>query len=336
MGNEAGFKMGTHVHIPPEVSAAMGSGIDISDYLTPLQIMVSARKFFNDLVQATGDKVTDENMFGFKDLTAPEPKRLRFFLSHFINYWLLCSSQHPKFREISNEVEKKALEKIEYEDAIENFKAKNTELKKNKASSAMKAEKLRSKIDHDKEKLQKLTDDVTSLGEKINSVKEKETKHFDQIKVLEKNEFRLKTISKADETKQELETQLETLKSEEQGKLYQVKNYQQKAEKMDEEEANLKEAISNLQVTKDLNSQKKKSTNEKKSLMADCTASHEKLSSLETQLMARHRSYETLKNEIANIKVKWEKNKGMMESDLIGYTEKLSTMTKAMTEDDMV
>ena len=36
----------------------------------------------------------------------------------------------------------------------------------------MKAEKLRSKIDHDKEKLQKLTDDVTSLGEKINSVKE--------------------------------------------------------------------------------------------------------------------------------------------------------------------
>ena len=76
------------------------------------------------------------------------------------------------FSEISNEVEKKALEKIEYEDAIENFKAKNTELKKNKASSAMKAEKLRSKIDHDKEKLQKLTDDVTSLGEKINSVKE--------------------------------------------------------------------------------------------------------------------------------------------------------------------
>ena len=82
----------------------------------------------------------------------------------------------------------------------------------------------------------------------ISSAKEKETKHFDQIKVLEKNEFRLKTISKADETKQELETQLETLKSEEQGKLYQVKNYQQKAEKMDEEEANLKEAISNLQV----------------------------------------------------------------------------------------
>merc|ERR1719315_317898 len=105
---------------------------------------------------------------------------------------------------------------------------------------------------------------------------------------------------------------------------------------MDEEEALLKEAISNLQVTKDLNSQKKKSTNEKKTLMADCTASHEKLSSLETQLMARHRSYETLKNEIANIKAKWEKNKGMMENDLISYTEKLSTMTKAMTEDDMV
>lgn len=339
---EAGFRIGT-VHLPAEMSTAMSSGIDLTEYLTPLQLMVTARQFFNDLVTASGEKITDENMFSFNDLVSPEPKRLRFFLGHFINYWLLCNSQHDKFTEISNEVEKKAVEKIEYEETIEKFKAKNIELKKNKASSAMKAEKLRSKIDHDKDKLNKLTEDVTSLGKKIDSVKEelasakdKESEQFNEIKALEKNEFRLKTISKADETKQELETQLQTLKNETEGKLYQVKNYQHKAEKMDEEEAHLKDAISKLQVTKDLNSQKKKSTNEKKSLMADCTAAHEKLSSLETQLMARHRSYETLKNEIANIKAKWEKNKGMMENDLIGYTEKLSSMTKAMTEDDMV
>ena len=341
--NEAGFRIGSQVHLPAEMSAAMSSGIDITEYLTPLQLMVSARKFFNDLVCAAGEKLTDETMFGFNDLVSPEARRLRFFLCHFINYWLLCNNLHNKFTEVTNDVEKKAMEKIELEEAIEGYKVKNNDLRKNKASAAMKGEKLREKIDHDKNMLNQLTEDVKSLGDKVTSVKdelssavEKEAEHLNQIKALEKNEFRLKTISKADETKQELETQLETLKSEEEGKLYQVKNYQHKADKMDEEEAHLKEAISNLQVTKDLNSQKKKSTNEKKTLMADCTASHEKLSSLETQLMARHRSYETLKNEISNIKAKWEKNKGMMENDLVGYTEKLSKMTKDMTEDDMV
>ena len=165
---------------------------------------------------------------------------------------------HAIFEKISGvteEVDQKAKQKIDYEDAIENLKAKNVELRKNKASSAMKAEKLQSKIDHDKNKLGKLTEDVASLQEKIGSVKtelsgakQTETEHFNQIKTLEKTEFRLKTISKADETKQELETQLETLKSEEEGKLYQVKSYQHKAEKMDEEESHLKEAIENLKV----------------------------------------------------------------------------------------
>ena len=159
------------------------------------------------------------------------------------------------FSGVTEEVEQKAKQKIDYEEAIENLKAKNVELRKNKASSAMKSEKLRSKIDHDKNKLGKLTEDVASLQEKIGSVKtelsdakQTESEHYNQIKTLEKNEFRLKTISKADETKQELETQLETLKSEEEGKLYQVKNYQHKAEKMDEEESHLKEAIENLKV----------------------------------------------------------------------------------------
>jgi hypothetical protein len=69
--------------------------------------------------------------------------------------------------------------------------------------------------------------------------------------------------------------------------------------------------------------------------MLDCNTAHEELSKMETQIAARKRSYEALKCEIAKIKSKWEKNKGMMENDLIGYTEKLSSMTKARTEDDM-
>ena len=52
---------------------------------------------------------------------------------------------HAIFEKISGvteEVDQKAKQKIDYEDAIENLKAKNVELRKNKASSAMKAEKI--------------------------------------------------------------------------------------------------------------------------------------------------------------------------------------------------
>ena len=70
--------------------------------------------------------------------------------------------------------------------------------------------------------------------------------------------------------------------------------------------------------------------------MSDCNAAHEKLSMLETQLMTRQRSYEASKNDIANIKAKWEKNKGMMETDINEKNEILSSIAKEMTEDDMV
>ena len=125
------------------------------------------------------------------------------------NQYLKCNNANF-FSGVTEEVEQKAKQKIDYEEAIENLKAKNVELRKNKASSAMKSEKLRSKIDHDKNKLGKLTEDVASLQEKIGSVKtelsdakQTESEHYNQIKTLEKTEFRLKTISKADETKQE-------------------------------------------------------------------------------------------------------------------------------------
>ena len=130
------------------------------------------------------------------------------------------------------------------------------QLRKNKATSEIKAEKLQTKINHDKNKLEKLTEDCKSLQEeiekvkeKLSGVKEKEIQYHAEIKTLEKTEFRLKTISKADETKQDLETKLEALKTEEEDKLYQIKEYQDKGEKMDEEECQMKEAFANLQVS---------------------------------------------------------------------------------------
>ena len=70
--------------------------------------------------------------------------------------------------------------------------------------------------------------------------------------------------------------------------------------------------------------------------MTDCTASHEKLEAVETQLNTLQRSIRSLKADIDNARSKWEKQKAMMESDYASYSEQLDTINKAMTEDDMV
>ena len=101
---ESGFKLGNSCNLPSEMDRVMQSGIDLGEYLTPLQLMVTARKFFRDLTRAAGEKVTDENTFGFNDLVKPESRRLKIFLSHFINYWLLCNAHYSKdFLKLTNE-----------------------------------------------------------------------------------------------------------------------------------------------------------------------------------------------------------------------------------------
>ena len=85
-------------NLPAEMTSAMSSGIDLAEYLTPLQLMVTARHFFEHLIEAAGEKITDENTFGLNDLLTPETRRLKYFLSHFINYWLLCNSQYPQYQ----------------------------------------------------------------------------------------------------------------------------------------------------------------------------------------------------------------------------------------------
>ena len=80
------------------MTSAMSSGIDLTEYLAPLQLMVTARHFFKQLIEAAGEKITDDNTFGLHDLLTPESRRLKYFLSHFINYWLLCNSQYQGYQ----------------------------------------------------------------------------------------------------------------------------------------------------------------------------------------------------------------------------------------------
>ena len=150
--------------------------------------------------------------FGLNDILMPEPKRLRYFLGHFINYWLFCSNYYDLFTEQINEVDEHANQKIKMEEKIKEYQRQNEELKMKKASSQMKSQKLKAKIDHDKSKLAKLTEDVHALTqethlvkEKLHQVKQTENQLTKETEELETTEMRLKSISKADEIKHELE-----------------------------------------------------------------------------------------------------------------------------------
>ena len=161
--------------------------------------------------------------FGLNDIIMPEPKRLRYFLGHFINYWLFCSNYYDLYTEQLNGVDEHANQRIKMEEKIKEYQRQNEELKMKKASSQMKSQKLKAKIDHDKSKLAKLTEDVNALTqethsvkEKLNQVKQTENQLTKETEELEKTEIRLKSISKADEIKHELEEKI--------GKFYFLKN----------------------------------------------------------------------------------------------------------------
>ena len=142
----------------------------------------------------------------------PTYKRLKFFLCHFVNYWLFMNGNYHLYDQTYKNVEGQANEKVDIEDRIRQYKKYNQQLQMEKASSAMKSQNLRSAIAHNKEKLGKLTDDVNALGHETDAIKgelqntkEIETELNRETSELEHNEIRLKAISKADEIKHELE-----------------------------------------------------------------------------------------------------------------------------------
>jgi hypothetical protein len=70
--------------------------------------------------------------------------------------------------------------------------------------------------------------------------------------------------------------------------------------------------------------------------MVRCNSNHEDLSTIEVALIESQKAIATMKAEIANSNGKWDKSKTMRQADLLEYNEKLSTLTKALAEDDMV
>ena len=339
---ESGLKLATNSAMLDMMEMTSTTGF-INEHVFLIQLTATARHLFDGLAVASLEHMQSQMRFSLNDILHPESKRIKYFLGHFVNYWLFCNNHFERFHGVDAEVEEKASQRVQFVDKIDEYKKKNAEIRKSKYSSAKKEEKLREKIAQDMEKLKKLTEDASALKEEINvvkeelaSYKEQESEYEGQGKILERSALRLKTISKQDEIKQELENQLEALKREEEEKQYQLKDYVIKDKNIDQEEEALKENIASFQSTKDLISKEKMSANELRSLRADCDAAHEKLEAIEIQLNAHLRAKETLNNELMLLTSKWDKTKHMKETDLNGYADKLSSVSKSATEDDWV
>ena len=281
--------------------------------------------------------------FGLNDIIQPEPKRLRYFLSHFINFWLFCNAHYNQFSEVNDEVMVKANHVSQLEENIKKFQKHNEELKMSKASSAMKSQKLKDKIAQDKQKVTKLSEDVNAFAhqtqlvkEELHSAKQKEAELLKQNDELEKTELRLKTMSKADETKQELEDKLNSLKHEDSEKMIQIQNYRLKEKDFDSEESLWKEILSNCKILLNISGSVKTNLDDRKNLMIQCETSHENLESIEKQLVDVQKIIHLLKNDIALAKTKWDKNKTLRETDLLEYNAQLKSLSLATTEDDIM
>ena len=273
----------------------------------------------------------------------PDPKRLRYFLSHFVNFWLFCNANYDQFSQANEEINAKVNRKFELEAKIEKYHKLNEELKVSKANLAMKTQKMKEKIEQDKVKIAKLGDDVTNFTQQAQAVKEElkvvqgtEVQLLQEKDQLVKNELRLKTISKADEIKQELEEKLEDLKVEGSEKMIQIQNYRLNEEKTATVEENWKDILENCANVISISTNVKTNLETKRVTMMECESSNESLEAIEAQLHEIQKMIQILKSDIALASQKWEKNKCMRESDLQEYNAQLKSLSLATCEDDLM
>ena len=340
---ESGYDLnGDMLNLAPELTSLYTHSI-VTEHFPAILIMVAARKFFDTLAEATGDASDTAIEFGLNDLLAPEPRRLKFFLSHFINYWLFCNNNYEEFESTVKQLEKKAGQKGQLENMINEYKKKNADLNKSKATSAMKKEKLSNKIKLGEKDIGELTDQINKMNEhgkmtkqQLLEAQELEHERKDNEEFLKKTALRLKSMAKADETKQELNSKLVRIEQDEEAKLFQVQECKSRRDRLAQQEMSWKEVLHNFNELSGIMESVKSAANAQKSSIADGEAAHEHLETIENKCIEVQRIIDTLKGEVVASKAKWDKRRAMKEDDLKEYSDKLDSIQQQMTEDDMV
>ena len=338
---ESGYELtGNMIALPQELTGTHEHAI-VNDHFPAICIMVAARKFFDCLVDATNE---DSGMvFGMNDLLEPDPKRLRYFLSQFVNYWLVCNYYYEEFETEVRHVENKANSRTDLDHDINEYKKKNDDLKKSRATAAMKKEKLENKIAHADEKLKALSAQTQVLEEDKKVAKNNllEAQNVAKTKMenersVNKNALRLKSMAKADETKHELNTNLLRLGEDEEAKMIQVQEYKIKLEQHTDQEKTWKEVLVSFEELLKLMKQVKDADHEERAVISEGEDAHEHLEKLENHSNELKKIIEILRGDMAASKAKWEKTKVMKEADHKEYFNTFHSIQQQMTEDDMV
>ena len=340
---ESGYELhGNIIHLSQELNGTYEHPI-VSDHFPAICIMVAARKFFDCLEEATHQQQDMGMSFGMNDLVTPDSKRLRYFLCQFVNYWLFCNTYYEEFASEMSHVENKSKSRSDLDKKINEYKKKNADLNKSKATLALKKEKLDAKIRHGNEKLNKCTRQVDALQEERKIVKgnlSDAQKEADMKKEVEqstnKTALRLKSMAKADETKQELNALIEKLGNDEEEKLIQVQEHKLRRDKLADQEEAWKEVLTNVDDLLKLMKKVKGAELVEKTSISDGEQAHENLEKIENQFMDLKRNVEKLKGELAALKAKWDKTKVMKEQDYKEYSDTFNSIQAQMTEDDMV
>ncbi len=313
----------------------------------PMLSLVNAARYFFDLVGGAvrGDvgKIDEATpfRFGVNDLIAPEPKRIKFFMKQFINYFLFCNMHYPTFAEVSDRVDAIKADLAEKENKRHEFELQINRNRDERASRAVKSEKVQKNIDKVTSQINKLLETMEERKTETESIKAAvaeasadEAKLKETIATLEKTELSLKMMGRHDEIKHELDTELEKLKEEEDSKFATHANLEHRIKELRNE--NWSALIEETKSIIDLRSALEAEIREKQALLQQDNDKIAQLEELEIDVANLEKAIAGVQADIAAMEKKWKTTKAMKVDHVNEYKTAIDEKRKAMQEDDIV
>jgi len=299
-------------------------------------LMMISRKFMQTISSS------NTMQLGIMDFVRPESKRVRKFLSIFVNFWLFCNSNY----EMATQRQEEVMEKAKQSKHL--IKEKNSNLKeiedlrqKRETYEIHKMKLAEERAVADQE-LSEVAPKMNSLQETQKSLKkelQEQTKIKDEleqdVQKFEKEKERLEMLVKSDELKQELEKEISRLKEEKNLRISSVHELKVKMQdaksRLVHFQKNLKELaaieekhkhIQKIQQNIELESEKK----EEKSRSLQC---------LDEELAEDERKLNELQKECASRENNWKKKKTCLEAEIVDYENEIKRIRQGMSEEEI-
>jgi len=298
-------------------------------------LVILTRDFFKRIL-------SHSDTFGIMDIVQPDVKRVKKFLSIFVNFWLFCNSNYEMATQRQEEVMAKAKQaKSQAKEKNHNLK-EIEDLRQRRETYDIQKKKLNEEcILADKElEEQLLLQQLLEQNRKaIKNEVQEQTKIKEEleqnVKDYEKEKKRLEMLVQSDELKQELEKEISRLKEEKEIKMLNVHEIKVKITDYKNRllyfQKNLKELLvveekhKHIQKTQqDIEMQKEKK--EEKSQRLQC---------LDEELAADELKLNELQKELASKENNWKKKKSCLEAEVSDYENEITKIRQGMSEEEI-